>query len=86
MEIINSNTRKTTGKYIRSTQPQTFIEQGKLPPQALDMEAAVLGALMLEQDALTNAIDIVKAEFFYKPENRTIFDRTFFMNRNRSIF
>jgi replicative DNA helicase len=73
MEIINANTKRTTGRYIRSTQPQTFIEQGKLPPQALDMEAAVLGALMLEQDALTNAIDIVKPEFFYKPENETIF-------------
>ncbi|MDR2906507.1 MAG: replicative DNA helicase [Bacteroidales bacterium] len=74
MEIINANTRKTTGKYIRTTQPQAFIEQGKLPPQALDMEAAVLGALMLEQDALTNVIDAVKVEFFYKPENRTIFE------------
>jgi replicative DNA helicase len=73
MEIINANTKKTVGKYIRST-PQTFIEQGKLPPQELEMEAAVLGALMLEQDALTNAIDIVKPEFFYKPENRAIFE------------
>jgi replicative DNA helicase len=74
MEITNVNTKRTLGKYIRTTQPQTFIEQGKLPPQALDMEAAVLGALMLEHDALTNAIDIVKPEFFYKPENRTIFE------------
>ena len=52
----------------------TFIEQGKLPPQALDMEAAVLGALMLELDAQNEVIDIVKAEYFYKPENRTIFE------------
>ncbi|MCL2414013.1 MAG: replicative DNA helicase [Bacteroidales bacterium] len=74
MEIINANTRRTAGKYLRTTQPQTFIEQGKLPPQALDMEAAVLGALMLEQDAATNAIDIVKPDYFYKPENRTIFE------------
>jgi replicative DNA helicase len=73
MEIINANTKRTIGKYIRTTQPQTFIEQGKLPPQSLDMEAAVLGAFMLERDALTNAIDIVKPEFFYKPENQTIF-------------
>ena len=74
MEIINATTKRTVGKYIRTTQPQTFIEQGKLPPQALDMEAAVLGALMLEQDAATNAIDIVKPDYFYKPENRTIFE------------
>jgi len=74
MENINANTRRTTGKYHRPTQPQVFIEQGKLPPQALDMEAAVLGALMLEQDALHNAIGIVRADYFYKPENRIIFE------------
>jgi replicative DNA helicase len=73
MEIINTNQKRTVGQFIRTSQSQTFIEQGKLPPQALEMEAAVLGALMLEQDALTNAIDIVKEHFFYKPENQIIF-------------
>ena len=29
---------------------------GKLPPQALELEEAVLGALMLEKDALTSVI------------------------------
>jgi replicative DNA helicase len=33
---------------------------GKIPPQAVDLEEAVLGALMLEKDALTNVIDILK--------------------------
>lgn len=46
---------------------------GKVPPQALDLEQAVLGALMLDQNALTNAIDILKEEFFYKPEHQKIF-------------
>ncbi|HEY0897552.1 MAG TPA: replicative DNA helicase, partial [Sphingobacteriaceae bacterium] len=31
---------------------------GKLPPQAVDLEEAVLGALMLEKDALSAVIDI----------------------------
>ncbi|MCL2682963.1 MAG: replicative DNA helicase [Bacteroidales bacterium] len=86
MEIINANTKRTVGKYIRATQPQTFIEQGKLPPQALDMEAAVLGALMLEQDAQNEAIDIVKPEYFYKSENRTIFEAvTILFNEGQPI-
>ncbi|HCN83284.1 MAG TPA: replicative DNA helicase, partial [Sphingobacteriaceae bacterium] len=47
---------------------------GKLPPQAIDLEAAVLGALMLEKDALSNVIDILKPELFYDPRNQKIFE------------
>ena len=34
------------------------LDLGKLPPQALDLEESVLGALMLEKDALTDVVDI----------------------------
>lgn len=47
---------------------------GKVPPQALDLEEAVLGALMLEKDALTNVIDILKPDTFYKDNHKEIFD------------
>ena len=46
---------------------------GKLPPQALELEVAVLGALMLEKDALTSVIDILRPESFYKDGHRRIF-------------
>ncbi|HTN22314.1 MAG TPA: replicative DNA helicase [Pelobium sp.] len=46
---------------------------GKLPPQALDLEEAVLGALMLEKDALSAVIDILKPEVFYKDAHQKIF-------------
>lgn len=46
---------------------------GKLPPQALDLEEAVLGALMLEKDALSTVIDILKPEVFYKDAHQKIF-------------
>ncbi len=49
------------------------IELGKLPPQALDLEESVLGALMLEKEALTNIIDILKPENFYKDANKEIY-------------
>jgi replicative DNA helicase len=47
---------------------------GKLPPQAVDLEEAVLGALMLEKDALSVVIDIVKAESFYNDAHQKIFE------------
>jgi replicative DNA helicase len=46
---------------------------GKVPPQATELEEAVLGALMLEKDALTNVIDILKVESFYKNAHQAIF-------------
>ena len=46
---------------------------GKLPPQAVDLEEAVLGALMLEKDALSAVIDILKPEIFYKESHNKIF-------------
>ena len=53
----------------------TFQAQnaGKLPPQAIDLEEACLGALMLEKDALTKVIDILHPDSFYKDTHRIIF-------------
>lgn len=50
---------------------------GKLPPQALDLEEAVLGALMVEKDALSTVIDILKADTFYKDAHQKIFEAIF---------
>lgn len=46
---------------------------GKVPPQALDMEEAVLGAIMLEKEAVITILDILKPESFYKDSHRKIF-------------
>ncbi len=52
---------------------QQLMDIGKMPPQAVELEEAVLGALMLENDALTNVIDILKPQSFYKDSNSRIF-------------
>ena len=49
------------------------IDGGKLPPQALDLEEAVLGAMMLEKNAVNDAIDILKPDSFYKDAHQRIF-------------
>ncbi|MBN2348961.1 MAG: replicative DNA helicase [Bacteroidales bacterium] len=49
------------------------LEFGKIPPQAIEMEEAVLGAVMLEKDAIIEIIDILKPESFYKDEHQKIF-------------
>jgi replicative DNA helicase len=47
---------------------------GKLPPQAIDMEEAVLGALMLEKDALTAVVDILSPNSFYKDAHKLVYE------------
>lgn len=51
-----------------------FDLNGKVPPMALDIEEAVLGALMLDSNALNIAIETLHREFFYKPEHQVVFD------------
>ncbi len=46
---------------------------GKVPPQARDLEEAVLGAMMLEKDAVSLIIDILKPESFYVQAHQHIF-------------
>lgn len=53
---------------------QNVNEQlGKLPPQALDMEVTVLGAIMLESRALGMVIEFLRPEHFYSDSHRAVF-------------
>ena len=53
--------------------PVALPDFGKAPPQALDMEEAVLGAIMLEKEAVITVLEILKPECFYKEANQKIF-------------
>ncbi len=66
----DTNSRK---RLTKTTANQQLMDIGKMPPQAVELEEAVLGALMLEKDALTNVIDILKPQSFYKDSNSRIF-------------
>lgn len=65
-------TRTPLGVNTRHTLPNVD-EIGKLPPQAVDLEEAVLGAMLLESAAVNAAIDVLKSESFYKEAHRRIF-------------
>jgi len=53
---------------------------GKVPPQALDMEEAVLGAIMLEKEAVITIMDILKPASFYKEAHQKIFKAVLDLN------
>ena len=60
----------------KKTIPKEFFDDrmGRMPPNALDLEDAVLGAMMLERDKIFQVIDILTKEHFYEPKNQIIFD------------
>ena len=49
------------------------MEVGRIQPNDVEAEQAVLGSMLLDKDAVTNAIEILKAEDFYREENKLIF-------------
>ncbi len=46
----------------------------RLPPQHLDSERALLGAIMLRSEVLYDVMDIIQSESFYAEKHRMIFD------------
>ena len=50
------------------------LQQGKIPPQALDLEEAVLGAMLIDKKGVDEVIDILQPEAFYKAANQYIFE------------
>ncbi|MFZ9451164.1 MAG: replicative DNA helicase, partial [Bacteroidia bacterium] len=63
------NTRKRS---LNAVFP-SVSETGKLQPQAVELEEAVLGAMLIEREALSTVIDILSPESFYKDQNGLIF-------------
>ena len=53
------------------------LEKGKLPPQAIDLEEVVLGAMMIDKKGVDEVIDILTTESFYKEIHQNIFDAIF---------
>lgn len=50
------------------------LEKGKLPPQVLELEEAVLGAMMIDKKGVDDVIDILQADAFYKEAHKHIFE------------
>lgn len=63
----------TRSNYRSQKTPSPISELGKLPPQAKELEEAVLGALMLEKDAYSIVSDILKPECFYEHTHQLIY-------------
>ncbi|MBL7924311.1 MAG: replicative DNA helicase [Bacteroidia bacterium] len=69
-----STDKPTRRKTLPAQVIYTDAMPGKLPPQAIDMEEAVLGAMMLDKNAVAEVIDILKPDAFYTDAHSKIFE------------
>ena len=76
-ESENIITPEITPQYQRFTQQQTSIERGKLPPQNLNAEEVVLGAMLIDKRGVDNAIDMLSPDVFYKKQHQLIYQAIF---------
>ena len=61
--------------YQQANRPNVInLEQGKIPPQAIDLEEVVLGAMMIDKKGVDEVIDILSTESFYKEAHQHIFE------------
>lgn len=65
--------RISVNKGFSPAPPTGALPHGRITPQAVDLEEAVLGAMMLEQTAVNAVIDVLSPDSFYRPSHQKIF-------------
>jgi len=60
-----------------STASLINLEKGKIPPQAVDLEEVVIGAMMIDKKGVDEVIDILHPDVFYKDAHRYIYEAIF---------
>jgi replicative DNA helicase len=76
------NNNRQSSRNTGMTIDEINAQYGKLPPQAIEVEEAVLGALMLERDAYVTVADIIDTSSFYKEEHQKIFEAIKYLSAN----
>lgn len=71
--MLTTTNKRSYSKRKKEQVPDTD-EFGNLQPQALDLEQAILGALMLEKEAYDLVSDILRPECFYDPRHQLIYE------------
>lgn len=76
MAEISNSLKPVGGKYsnYRSNDDPNQLLYGKVMPQAIPLEEAVLGAVMLDKDGFPSIIEILRSETFYLPAHQEIFN------------
>jgi len=61
-------------KGIKDIKDIRDIAMDKIPPQNLEAEIAILGSMLIEEEAIGQSVEMVKASFFYNDAHKKIFE------------
>lgn len=73
MDLTNLNKDRNKARRNKPSVDLSTMVYGKVPPQAKDLEEAVLGAIMLEKSAFDTVVEILKPECFYVESHQRIY-------------
>jgi len=73
MEVSN----KKSENFKPNTPTNVSLPVAKVPPQAVDLEKAILGAMLIDKRGVDEVIDILDKDVFYLPEHQEIYDAIF---------
>ena len=60
--------------YETENQSVVNLSDGKIPPQAIDLEEAVLGAMLIDEKGVNEIIELLSPEVFYKRSHQLIYE------------
>src|SRR6476660_502580 len=72
MDLTNLNKDRSKTRRKPAIDLSTMV-YGKVPPQAKDLEEAVLGGILINKKAFDTVIEVLKAECFYVDAHQRIF-------------
>ena len=72
----------TSPAYNKQNSNVISLEKGKIPPQAVDLEEVVLGAMMIDKKGVDEIIDILHPDAFYKNSHKLIYEAIFKLFEN----
>ncbi|MCC6752809.1 MAG: replicative DNA helicase [Saprospiraceae bacterium] len=72
-ESLRETLRVRPGAYRQKPPESDLLAYERVPPQAIELEETVLGAIMIDKNAISTVLDTLRPESFYKPAHQKIY-------------
>jgi replicative DNA helicase len=66
--------KRSSSNYNNPSNNNQLEQQGRVPPQAVEVEKSVLGSMLIEHEAATIALQMLQVDDFYTPSHQHIYE------------
>jgi replicative DNA helicase len=74
--------QEVTNSLSIPSQNMTILEKGKIPPQDMALEEAVIGGILIDKKGVDDVIDILSKDTFYSPTHQLIYEAIYELFQN----